>query len=331
MDSINFENVNDIDSHKKIKLKTSELRVKKVKLHIPTEADLLFCLEPALENNYQQVEIDFVECPDLSQPPYNLASEGLCGSPKLAEAGGVPYLIPGPAKYNEHVYSYRDVCKIVGLPDGLAIGATCSSPFVESVKSCAEVMPNTSAEKNLTHCARVNNDGESYDCKLYGSNEFTTLGNLCISKGQRGRCMKIKVKNRIGNKGSLTICLQDALKEKFKLPVGMGGVFVSLGKTKTKVHVMPQRFSQKPLKTLYASKKIDEWLQFYETTAPITHLATLISRDVQDFSFRTEHTHCFSKHNQGGHYHYDVGDKSEVEYEGYFVFPDTAFQIDWPE
>ena len=156
--------------------------------------------------------------------------------------------------YNEHVYNYRDICEIVGLPDGLAIGATCSSPFVETVKSCAEVMPNTNAEKNLTHCARVNDDGETYDCKLYGSNEFTTLGNLCISKGQRGRCIKIKVKNRIGNKGSLTICLQDALKEKFEQPVGMGGFFLSLGNTKTKVHVMPQKFSQTPLNLRFGTK-----------------------------------------------------------------------------
>lgn len=91
--------VNDIESHEKIKPKISELRVKKVSLHIPTEADILFCLEPALKNNYENVEVDFVDCPDLSLPPFNLASEGICGSPKLAEAGGVPYLIPGPAKY----------------------------------------------------------------------------------------------------------------------------------------------------------------------------------------------------------------------------------------
>jgi hypothetical protein len=42
-----------------------------------------------------------------------------------------------------------------------------------------------------------------------------------------------------------------------------------------------------------------------------------------------EHTHCFSAHGQGGHYHYDTT-PANVEYEGYFSLAETVYHIDPP-
>ena len=44
---------------------------------------------------------------------------------------------------------------------------------------------------------------------------------------------------------------------------------------------------------------------------------------------RIEHTHCFSHHGEGGHYHYDTTPE-EVEYEAYFVVAEQLLRVDRP-
>ena len=44
---------------------------------------------------------------------------------------------------------------------------------------------------------------------------------------------------------------------------------------------------------------------------------------------RVEHTHCFSMHGQGGHYHYDMTPK-EVEYVAYYNVAEKIFRVDAP-
>jgi len=45
---------------------------------------------------------------------------------------------------------------------------------------------------------------------------------------------------------------------------------------------------------------------------------------------RIDHTHCFSHHGEGGHYHYDTT-PDEVEYEGIFVLADKLVRVDRPK
>jgi len=46
-------------------------------------------------------------------------------------------------------------------------------------------------------------------------------------------------------------------------------------------------------------------------------------------ALRIDHTHCFSQHGQGGHYHYDVTPET-VEYEGYFTLAEKVYRVDKP-
>ena len=92
-------------------------------------------------------------------------------------------------------------------------------------------------------------------------------------------------------------------------PVAVGGVFI-IGKGKAKLHVMPD-FSTTPLTT---DAEVDAWLHYYEAHAPLIMLSTFVSHD-PGLDLRVEHTHGFSTHNQGGHYHYDTTPKF-VEYTG---------------
>ena len=49
----------------------------------------------------------------------------------------------------------------------------------------------------------------------------------------------------------------------------------------------------------------------------------------QAFDLRVEHTHCFSDHGEGGHYHYDTT-PTEVEYHGYYTLAERCYRIDRP-
>lgn len=50
----------------------------------------------------------------------------------------------------------------------------------------------------------------------------------------------------------------------------------------------------------------------------------------QDLDLRIEHTHCFSNHGDGGHYHYDTTPE-EVEYHGILVLAEKIYRVDRPQ
>ncbi|KAH6934151.1 hypothetical protein HPB50_021050 [Hyalomma asiaticum] len=73
---------------------------------------------------------------------------------------------------------------------------------------------------------------------------------------------------------------------------------------------------------------MNSWLKFFEMEAPLVCLSVFVSHD-PGWDLRIEHTHCFSDHKQGGHYHYDTTPE-EVEYLGYFNVAECMFRIDAP-
>ena len=70
--------------------------------------------------------------------------------------------------------------------------------------------------------------------------------------------------------------------------------------------------------------EVNNWLQFYEMTAPLTVLSVLVSRD-PGLDLRGEHSHGGGENNQGGHYHYDTSPDT-VEYTGYYNIADTCYR-----
>ena len=97
-------------------------------LFTPPDDILIKVLSKTLAKNYKNVQVEFVDTtPDLSKEPWNLASEGIAGSARLADVGGVPYLVPGPAAYRDRVYDMRHVAAQCDLPDGFVLGASACS------------------------------------------------------------------------------------------------------------------------------------------------------------------------------------------------------------
>ena len=85
-------------------------------------------------------------------------------------------------------------------------------------------------------------------------------------------------------------------------------------------------FSQEPLENL---RDLDNWLHYYEMTAPLVAVGTLVSNET-DLDLRVQHFHSFSHHGEGGHYHIDTTPE-KVEYLGYFNVGEVLYRIDQPE
>jgi hypothetical protein len=297
--------------------------VQKVPLSPPTLEELVDPLHSGLSSNFEHVSVSIVTCPDLRQAPFSLAATGLCGSPRIADIGGPPNLAPLP-KF-DHKYSLLEMAKLMEMGSkGALLGASAGPFHVLGLNS--ELMPNLSFDgetvTNRTHYAKIDGNGECL-CEEISSPDCGLMANLFGSDGNSGSVLKIEARIRTGNP-NFTETIQNALKAKFgDRVISIGGVFV-IKKGKANLHVMPD-FSKTPLKS---REEVNKWLRYFDMEAPLTCLSVLHSHD-PGLDLRIEHTHCFSAHNQGGHYHDDITPK-EVEYEAYFNIAEVLYRIDRP-
>lgn len=167
-----------------------------------------------------------------------------------------------------------------------------------------EIIELTKVPKNETRCA--------------------LLGNLFLCEGKPGKVLKVTAKKRIGQENFIS-AMRLTLHEYFTddKTVGLGGVFL-LKEGKAKQHVM-DHFSKEPLNT---EEELNEWLTFHEMRSPLIAVGTLVTNEA-DLDLRLQHFHSFSKHGEGGHYHYDTTPET-VEYEGYFNVGQRIVRIDKP-
>jgi hypothetical protein len=303
--------------------------VKKIPLNAPSLNEVAAVIDAGLKLHFKHATAEVAPCPDLRQVPYGLAAEGLCGNERIADVGGPPHLHPWPQL--DKKYSLLDLIKAMEMPaeKGFILGAGAGPFDVVGVNS--ELMPNLSYDKangndmtNLTHFAKVDERGSCFCGKIPNhSVDCALMMNLFGSDGRPGDVIKIVAKERTG-KLNFTDVIQEALKAKYgDRTVSLGGVFV-IRKGKASLHVMPD-FSKTPLATNEDTKK---WLRFYDMAAPLVCLSVFHSYD-PGLALRMEHTHCFSDHGEGGHYHGDTT-PAEVEYEAYFNTAKLLYRIDEP-
>ncbi|TKC47919.1 hypothetical protein EI555_012961 [Monodon monoceros] len=217
--------------------------------HVPSLEELVGVLRKGLMDNFADVQVSVVDCPNLTKEPFTFPVKGICGKTRIAEAGGAG---PFPT---------------LGF----------NSEFMPVVQTESEHKPPV----NGSYFAHVNSaDGgcllEKYSEK-YHDLGFALLANL-FAKGKS----------------------EDS-------------------------YIMPAEFSSCPLNS---DEDVNKWLRFYEMKAPLVCLPVFISRD-PGFDLRLEHTHCFSHHGEGGHYHYD-NTPDIVEYLGYFLPAEFLYRIDQP-
>ncbi|KAL7983254.1 hypothetical protein Chor_000130 [Crotalus horridus] len=272
-------------------------RVEKFAFHTPTLEEVADVLQNGLKENFADVQASVVDCPDMTQEPFCFPVKGICGKPRIADVGGVPYLLPLVQKD-----------KFV--------------PIVQAEKG-------ERAAINGSYLAKISPvDGSCLLQKyssLYNDCEFGLLANLYASEGLPGKVIEVRAKRRIGEQNFIS-CIRKALDKHYgDKTVGMGGTFI-IQKGNAKLHIMPSEFSACPLET---DEKVNNWLKFFEMKAPLICQPVIVSQD-PGFDLRVEHTHCFSHHGEGGHYHMDTTPET-VEYLGYFVLAEFLFRIDRPK
>ncbi|KAJ8312158.1 hypothetical protein KUTeg_009531, partial [Tegillarca granosa] len=232
----------------------TELSVQKAPMHVPTIDEVVPVLNEGLKKNFTNVSVSVVDCPDLTQKPFMLASEGLCGSPRLADIGGPPYLIP--LVQRNKVYKFSQIAKLVELPGAFMIGAGAGPHQFIGVNS--EVL-------------------ESYlypSCSPSLQTNYLFLPLASNHKGKPGKVIEVKASQRIGSENFMSSIRKTLNSHYGNKPVALGGVFL-VEKGKANLHIMPD-FSATPLKS---QSEVDNWLKFYEMDAPLVCVGELVSHD----------------------------------------------------
>ncbi|KAI2562316.1 hypothetical protein KI723_111566 [Homo sapiens] len=206
---------------------------------------------------------------------------GICGKTRIAEVGGVPYLLP--LVNQKKVYDLNKIAKEIKLPGAFILGAG-AGPF-QTLGFNSEFMPVIQTESehkppvNGSYFAHVNPaDGgcllEKYSEKCHDF-QCALLANLFASEGQPGKVIEVKAKRRTGPLNFVT-CMRETLEKHYgNKPIGMGGTFI-IQKGKVKSHIMPAEFSSCPLNS---DEEVNKWLHFYEMKAPLVCLPVFVSRD----------------------------------------------------
>jgi hypothetical protein len=313
----------------------------------PPLDELAAVIESSLLSNFQVASARVVECPDLKQPPFNLAASGLSGSPRIADVGGQPHLFPKPIL--DARYSLLSLAQDMELSPsaGFILGAG-AAPF-QDIGQNAELAANlawrandkTSSFENPsllilnngTRVIKVDQDGTP-TCQSITSKNCALMINLYGSDGATGTVLKISARARTGEfnfTSSIRYGLQKAYGD--SRPISLGGVFL-LKSGKAKFHIMPDFPPEDQLPFRDRKQLEDEWLSYHVFHAPVVCLTVMHSSDPEALGLRMEHTHCFDADGdwKGGHYHYDILDGDEdVEYEGYLNVASAVYRVDQPD
>ncbi|XP_064115825.1 ester hydrolase C11orf54 homolog [Macrobrachium nipponense] len=299
------------------------LPVEKKPLHIPPLEEVATVLQNALKKSFVEASVAVVDCPDLTRQPFRLESKGLCGSPRLADVGGVPYLMPLVNK--ERVYDLKELAKLVDLPNAFVLGAG-AGPF-PYVGVNSELMANLKAGENASngsHIAKLDPSSGNYILQKLPATETgcALLLNMYACEGKNGKVLHVKAKKRTADT-NLVSCMRKGLEEFYgDKSVGLGGTF-RLVEGKVKCHVMPE-FSKTPIT---CDAEVNKWLKFFEMPAPMVFMSTFVSKE-NGQDLRLEHSHGYGS-DWGGHYHYDTTPDS-VEYEGYYNVAEFMYRVDRP-
>ncbi|KAK4548910.1 hypothetical protein LTR36_008683 [Oleoguttula mirabilis] len=309
----------------------------------PSLEELAKTLQPALDANYEQASATVAHCPDLSQPPFHLASAGLSGNECVADIGGQPHLFPRPLLDKKYSLLECAQCMNLSQEGGMLIGAG-AGPFHDIGKN-TELAPNLSWQgdasnvKNLTRFTEVESitDGKTkVVCQASPSTNCALMMNLFGSSGEPGPVLKVTARTRKGEQKSFTECIRGALHDAYggDRQISVAGAFL-IKKGKAFFHVMPD-FPPESKLPFRDRDDVSHWLTYHHFSAPMVCLTVFHSADPEKLGLRMEHTHCFSESkDQGGHYHYDLAagedGAEEIEYEAYFNTAKVLYRIDKPE
>ena len=302
-----------------MQLKIEKADFKEISLDKISEA-----LQSGLKKNYHQVEVSVQDCPNLKE--WGCPAEGISGNERIIDVGGEPYM--HDPKHLGAEFDYEEISKKIGSEKSYALGA--GSGAMSCLDGhCGELVINenliTSESKSIIARVGTNKEciAEKYTARKHGG-----LGNVYYTDGVKGKVIKIKIKGRSGDQGSLPQAMRKALSDNLPIKdnehIALAGVFRILN-GKIKSHVQPDYADIKH--EYYDAKQmkcIKDFLQFYEPVGPELQGYSILwtgdptggNLDLRESGEHT-HFHSYTKENVAGHYHFDVT-PNDIEYEGYF-------------
>lgn len=312
--------------------------IQKISLSPPTLEELASVLQAPLKENYQDAHVSVVQCPDLRQAPFHLATEGLSGNERCADVGGQPNLFPRPRLDSK--WSMADLAKGMDMDPGkgglLGAGA---GPFHIVGQNC-ELCPNISWEggfdniKNETRFAQIDRASGAAGVEKSKSIDCALMINLYGSSGETGPVLKVTAQGRKGSEKSFTECIRKAIAAAYgteSQTISLGGIFL-VKSGRARYHIVPDFPSEDKL-PFENREQLNDWLTYHDFDEPITCLSVMHSADPgKKLGLRMEHSHGFSPlgRDAGGHYHYDIDEGDTIEYEGYFNTAKAIYRIDKP-
>ena len=310
-----------------------QLKIEKAKFTEYSLDKISDALQIGLSSNYKVVEVSIVDCPNLRD--WDCPSEGISGNQKIIDVGGEPYM--HDPKFIGAEFDYEEISKMIGSEKSYALGA--GSGAMSCLDGhCGELVINENliTDESKSIIARV---GKNKECiaEKYTARKHGGLGNVFYTDGVRGKVIKIKIKGRSGEQGSLTQAMRKSLSDNLKIKdnghIALAGVFRILN-GKIRSHVQPD---YKDIKHEYYDpeqmKCVKDFLQFYEPVGPeLQGYCVLWTGDPTGGNLNLresgEHTHfhSYTKENVAGHYHFDVTPE-EIEYEGYFNTAEEVHRV----
>ncbi|CCD61431.1 DUF1907 domain-containing protein [Caenorhabditis elegans] len=289
--------------------------------HVPSLEELKMVFQTSLLSNFENVEVNIVDCPDLSKPPFNQKSSGFGHNLRIAEVGGPGNLYPG--FHIDHQFDIPKIGKVCEHPEAAVFGPG-AGPWPIVGQNCEMVADvNLKTGEVGTRIAEINsNSDKRYVQRIIDEPKFSLMANLALSDADKSSTVvHFKASVRKGEK-NLTNCIRDGLQEHFgKKIVSLAGQFI-IQTGKARLHVMPD-FPGCPFEN---NAEVDKWLNYFEMSAPLICATVMHSYD-PGHNLRLEHTHCYSDHGDAGHYHYDVTPET-VSYEGWFAPASKIYRID---
>ncbi|CAJ0948283.1 unnamed protein product, partial [Mesorhabditis belari] len=291
-------------------------------LHVPPLNELGEAIREGLQENFNEVNVQITPCPDLRSEEIGLVSRYFGASMKLADIGGPGNLFPQIHK--EKKFDIKEICELCESGTGSAFGPGAGPWPVVGTNSEMVADVDCGKDKVATKIAKIVDSEKGYATETITSPTFSLMANLAITGDPEKQVDVVHIHAKV-RKGKLnfTDSIRQAVAKCYgEQAVSLGGVFI-IRKGKAKLHVMPD-FPACPWNT--EDEITRDWLKYFEMSAPLVCCSVMHSHD-PGHHLRMEHTHCFSKHGDGGHYHYDTTPE-EVEYEGWFAPAEKVFRID---
>lgn len=177
---------------------TADALFKEVALHVPPLDEVVDVIRAALKSDYKELNVEVVECPNLTELPWDLAKEGLSGKACTFHFGGIPYLFPLPDLTKK--YDMKIIPKLTGLKNPIIIGSGAACKDFVGVNS--ELIANLSLAgdvKNNSRFVKLDSGEESgYVVGLYDCSSCGAIADLFVSEGVPGPVIKVHAKTRLG-------------------------------------------------------------------------------------------------------------------------------------